>query len=208
MESDGSADPDQHFKGGASKTRPGYVSGVLALFLVAISVGLDNLGAATAIGVSGVDWQLRRRIALIFGTFEASMPLVGLVVGRSVAHSFGSHTKAIAGIVLGSVGIYAILGEVLRERTEERHSHSPSLARLIVLGATLSIDNLAIGFALGSYHVNVVLAAVVIATFSVALTLLGMEVGARLGERLGQRAELVGGVMLVAIGVAVGTGLL
>ena len=181
---------------------------MLALFLVAVSVGLDNLGAATAIGVSGVDTQLRLRMAAIFGVFEAVMPLVGLLLGRSMAGSLGSHTKLVAGVVLGLVGAYTLVYELLGPSTKSQHPPTPSLARLVVLGASLSIDNLAIGFALGSYHVNLGVAALVIAAVSVVLTLIGLEAGSRLGERLGRRAGLLGGVMLVAIGIAIGTSVL
>lgn len=184
-----------------------YLSGVLALFLVAISVGLDNFGAATAIGVSGVDRPLRFRIALVFGSFETVMPLLGLLLGRSAASSLGSHTRLVAGLVLGLVGIYAVAGELIG-RSEARAHRPPGLSRLVVLGATLSIDNLAIGFALGSYHVNVVVAALVIATFSVVLTLVGLEIGARLGERLGRGSELVGGTLLIGVGVLIAAGVL
>ncbi|MGO9335023.1 MAG: hypothetical protein ACLQCU_13430 [Acidimicrobiales bacterium] len=50
-----------------------YRSSMLALPLVSLSVSLDNLGAATAIAVSGVDRKLRLRVALIFGLFEGVM---------------------------------------------------------------------------------------------------------------------------------------
>jgi putative Mn2+ efflux pump MntP len=196
------------FRSGLPASSHGYVSEVLALLLVAISVGLDNLGAATAIGVSGIDAALRLRVALIFGVFEAAMPIAGLLIGRSVARDLGSHTKLVAGLILCLVGAYAVLSEVLSGSTEPGSSEAPSMARLVILGATLSIDNLAIGFALGDYHVNIVIAALVIAAISVALTLVGLELGSRLGERLGERSELVGGVMLIGIGVAIATGVL
>jgi putative Mn2+ efflux pump MntP len=78
----------------------------------------------------------------------------------------------------------------------------------VLIGAALSIDNIVIGFALGTYHVNIVAAALIIATVSVALSLVGLELGSRLGERLGRRGELVGGAVPILVGVAVGTGLL
>lgn len=78
---------------------------MLALFLVAISIGLDNFGAATAIGVSGVDRKLRLRTALVFGVFEAVLPLLRLLLGRSAASSLGSETKVVAGSVLCVVGL-------------------------------------------------------------------------------------------------------
>jgi len=179
---------------------------VVTLVLVAVSVGLDNFGAATAIGVSGVDGQLRLRIAVIFGSFEAVMPVLGLLIGHSVAHDLDGNTKLVAGAVLCLVGSYTIVSELIGRRGAQHTP--PSTRRLIVLGAALSIDNLAIGFALGAYHVNILVAALVIASVSVILTLLGLELGSRLGEHLGERGELVGGFVLFGVGLAIATGLL
>jgi len=189
------------------RTPRNYGSEVLALALVAVSIGLDNFGAAMVIGVSGVDRRLRLRIAVIFGVFEAAMPLLGLLVGHALVHDLGDSTKLVAGTVLCLVGAYTVVSELLGSHRTSKPI-PPTTKRLIVLGAALSIDNVAIGFALGAYHVNVLVAAVVIALVSVALTLVGLGLGSRLGERLGQRSELVGGVVLFSVGVAVATGLL
>jgi manganese efflux pump family protein len=180
---------------------------VLAILLVAVSVGLDNFGAATAIGVSGVDGRLRWRIAVIFGIFEAAMPVLGLLVGDSVAQGLGSGAKVVAGSVLGVAGVYGIVSALMAKDGGKR-KRELSTGRIVVLAAALSVDNLAVGFALGAYHLDILVAALVIASVSVALALLGLEVGTRLGQRLGERSELLGGVALILIGVAVGTGLL
>ena len=79
--------------------------------------------------------------------------------------------------------------------------------RLLVTGIALSIDNLAVGFALGTYHVSLLLAAAVIGTVSVVMSLAGLELGARIGMRAGQRGELIGGLILIGVGVAIGTGI-
>ena len=62
---------------------------MLALLLVAVSLGLDNFAAAIGIGVAGVDAGTRLRVGLIFGIFETGMPLLGLVLGRGLAHALG-----------------------------------------------------------------------------------------------------------------------
>jgi len=180
---------------------------VLALLLVALSVGLDNFGASTALGVGGVDRNFRLRVGVIFGVFEAAMPVIGLLLGHSLARELGSAAEPIGGALLGLAGAYAMVNELVGEKglTEAKE---PDIRRLVLIGAALSIDNLVIGFALGAYHVNLVVAALTIAAVSVALSLLGLEIGGRLGERLGQRSEFVGGAVLIVVGVAIGTGLL
>jgi putative Mn2+ efflux pump MntP len=178
------------------------------ILLVALSVGLDNLGAATAIGTSGVTARLRLRVAAVFGLFEAAMPVLGILLGHSVAASLGGATKAVAGGVLCAVGAYTIISELASHDDEDRSPAEPSMRRLLILGVALSLDNLAIGFALGAYPVNIFLAALVIGVVSVALTLLGLELGQRIGSRLGRWSEVFGGGVLIAVGLAVATGVL
>jgi putative Mn2+ efflux pump MntP len=180
---------------------------MLALLMVAVSVGLDNFGAATSIGMSGVDRTLRLRVVVIFGSFEALMPVVGLLLGHSLSERLGSAADPIGGGLLVVAGAYAVLSELVGDR-EPASNPEPSLKRLVLLGAALSVDNLIIGFALGAYHVNLVIAAVTIAVISVALSLLGLELGSRLGERVGQRSEVIGGGVLILVGLAIATGLL
>ncbi len=184
-----------------------YVAEVLPLLLVAASIGMDNFGAATAIGVAGVDRGLRLRVALIFGVFEAAMPLVGLLLGRSLAQDLGSAANPVGGVLLGLAGVYAIGSEAFG-KSEVPGDTTPGTRRLVLLGAALSIDNLVIGFALGTFHVNLLMAAITIAVVSVALSLLGLEIGSRLGRLLGQRSQVLGGAVLILVGVLVGTGLM
>ena len=58
---------------------------MLALLLVAVSLGLSNFAASIGIGVSGVDARTRLRVGVIFGVFEGAMPILGLLAGRSLA---------------------------------------------------------------------------------------------------------------------------
>jgi putative Mn2+ efflux pump MntP len=180
---------------------------VVALLLVALSVGLDNFAASTALGVAGVDRRLRLWVALIFGFFEGGMPVAGLLLGHSLAHRFGGSAKLAAGAILGAAGAYAIVSS-LTGRQDERAPLELRVRRLLLLGLALSIDNLVIGFALGTTHVNLLVAALTIAVVSVGLSLVGLEIGGRLGAKLGQRSEVVGGSVLVLVGIAIATGLL
>ncbi len=184
-----------------------YGAMVVALLLVAVSVGLDNFAACTALGVSGVDRALRFRVALVFGLFEGAMPVVGLLLGHSLASAFGSAVTPVAGALLGIAGLYTIVSGL---RHDGRVATNPELGfrQLVPIAVALSIDNLVIGFALGAHHVNIVIAAVTIAVVSVALSLLGLEIGEQLGARLGKWSEVVGGAILVLVGVAIGTGVL
>jgi putative Mn2+ efflux pump MntP len=179
---------------------------VLGLVLVALSLGASNFAASIGIGLGGVDRRTRVRVALVFGLFEGAMPLVGLGLGRTVSQQLGSTSHAIGAALLIAVGVYTVVVGI-RPRVGDPPS-AIRLGRLFVSGLALSVDNLVVGFALGSLHVDFALAATVIAVVSVGMSLVGLEIGGRVNQAVEHRSDLVGGLVLIAVGVAVATGVL
>lgn len=188
---------------------------MLALLLVAASVGLSNLAAAIGIGFGGVTAQTRVRVALTFGVFEAGMPIVGLVIGAGVASGIGHLARWIGAAVLIGIGAVTVI-QAWRQPAEAggdapgpgQPHHTDSLGRLIISAFALSLDNLAAGFALGTMHVGVAEGAIVIGVVSVVLSLAGLELGGRIGAAAGRRGEQIGGAILVGVGVALAAGVL
>ena len=191
---------------------------VLALLLVAVSLGLSDFAGAVGIGVSGVDTRTRLRVGVIFGVFETGMPILGLLLGHRLAGTLGHAAHWIGAALLIAVGGYTLIQAVRersadttaqttrRNRGQEAAGTGQDTRRLLVTGLALSVDNLAVGFALGAYHVGVLLAAVIIGAVSVTLSLIGLELGNRLGARTGERSELIGGLVLIAVGAAIAAG--
>lgn len=219
---------------------------MLALILVAISVGVSNLAASIGIGAGGVSTGTRARVLLTFGLFEAAMPIIGLAIGHDLASDIGRETRLVGALLLGGVGAYGIVRfALLRTRAQARGRKPADSARSAPGGAeagadgpagsvderqavgdgtsrrrlyqwikigvsafALSLDNLIAGFALGSYQMNLVTGALVFGFVSIAMSLAGLELGAKLGHWAGDGGELIGGVVLVGVGVAIGTGVL
>ena len=82
---------------------------MLALLLLAAALGLDNLAAALGIGVGGVRGATRVRVAVVFGLFEAGMPVLGLVLGHRLADSLGLAARWLGGAVLIAFGVYGLI---------------------------------------------------------------------------------------------------
>ena len=196
---------------------------MLAVFAVALAVGLDNFAAAIAIGLTGVDTRTRLRVGLVFGVFETGMPIVGLLIGARAAASLGHASRWLAAGLLIVIGGYALVEAIRGGRPAPQWQEAPDaapspaqrarrppgtagLGRLALAGLALSVDNLAAGFALGSYHASVLAGAVTIGAVSVGLALLGLELGARLGPRAGERGGQLAGLILIALGVAIAAG--
>jgi putative Mn2+ efflux pump MntP len=178
---------------------------MLALVLVAASVGMSNFAAAIAIGVSGVDARTRIRVGLVFGAFESGMPVVGLVIGAQVSGTLGHAARWVGAAMLIAAGGYGLIASL---RGRPGAVRSASRWRLLVSGLALSLDNLVVGFALGTYHTSVLAGALIIGGISVAMALVGLEVGARIGRLAGERGEQLAGVMLMSVGIAIGAGAL
>ena len=192
---------------------------MLALLLLAVALGLSNFAAAIGIGVSGVRGRDRVRIAVVFGVFEAGMPVLGVALGRGLASSLGHVAHWLGGAALVMIGVTGLVlarrgarpaGEPApgRPAPERPAPGRPSwrLGRVVVSGLALSADNLAAGFALGAYHTGLAVAATVFGVVSVVMSLAGLELGAMLGAGASDRCELAASVMLIAIGSAVAAG--
>lgn len=154
---------------------------VVALLLVAGSLGLSNFAASIAIGLSGVDAGLRLKVVLAFGLFEAGMPLLGLL-GRQAASDLGSNANLLAGGLLAATGLFTILAARRADTGEASSVRRRGMGRLLLSGAALSIDNLIVGFALGTYNVPFAAAVAIIATVSMTMSLAGLELGERVAD--------------------------
>jgi manganese efflux pump family protein len=203
------------------------------LLVVAVALGLSNFGAAIGIGISGVRGATRIRVAVVFGLFEAGMPLLGLAIGRAADAGLCSSAARWGGAaLLIAVGAYGLV-QALRESghcprrdragtaaTAARSAASAGPAaggagadrwgtgRMLVSGLALSVDNLAVGFVLGTYHVQLAVAVLVVGGVSVAMSLAGLELGAKAGAAAGQRGELVGAAVLIVVGAVMAAGVM
>jgi manganese efflux pump family protein len=180
---------------------------VLALLLIASALGLSNFAASVGIGVSGRDTRTRLRVGLAFGVAEAGMPILGLLLGHATAGLLGPATRWVGAGLLAATGGYTLV-HARQSRAGAEPFTGATLGRLAVMALALSIDNLAVGFALGTYHVTIVLATLIIGAVSVALSLAGLELGARIGARAGHNGELLGGVILIGVAIAMAAGVL
>lgn len=183
-----------------------------ALLLAALAVGLGNFAAAVGIGLSGVDTRTRLRVAVLFGIFESGMPLVGLVLGHHLADVLGSATRYLGGALLIGTGVWTLL-QVRRQSAvsddeDDATVASTGLGRLAVTALALSVDNLVVGFGLGVVRIRLSVAIAIFAIVSIALSLLGLELGRQLGARIESRSESLAGIVLIIVGVLVALGVL
>jgi putative Mn2+ efflux pump MntP len=135
---------------------------------------------------------------LLFAGFEAGMPLVGLALGIPLGDAIGQTADLIAAALITGLGVYLLVAEEDEERLLGLTSRGPLAA--IALGASISLDELAIGFSAGLLHLPVVPMVIAIAGQAFAVTQIGLRLGDRIGQRWRERTEAVAGVALIALG--------
>jgi manganese efflux pump family protein len=176
---------------------------MLALLLVAGSLGLSNFAASIAIGLSGVDRATRARVAASFGLFEAGMPVIGLLIGQRVSHALGAQADIAGGLLLIGVGVHAILSHAGSSRESPSAWDGARFGRLLVLAAGLSIDNLVVASRSAPTTRRSFSASQSSRVVSVGLSLVGLELGSRLGRGVEHRSELIAGAVLICVGLAI-----
>lgn len=177
---------------------------MIATAIIFVSLGLDTLAVSLGLGLSGLPRNRWLRVGLTFALFEGLMPVVGLLIGQGLGTALGAIATYVAAGILVVIGGLEIKEAILDD--DEEIDLSPSAERrrpLLLTGLSVSLDELAVGFALGVLHVPLGPALAYIAVQAFALTFVGLLIGQRLGKRLGARAELAAGVVLALLGVAI-----
>ena len=171
----------------------------LKLIALVLPLGLDTFGVALALGIAGLPGDQRVRVALLFAGFEAAMPLVGVALGAPIGNAAGAAADYLAGAVLIGLGVY-VLSSGKDEPDRALSLTEGGLFGAVVLGVSISLDELAIGFSAGLLRLPLVPLVVAIAVQALAVTLLGVHLGSRVGERWRESAERVAGAALIALG--------
>ena len=180
----------------------------MELVLIGVGLSMDAFAVALCKGLSmrRVNYAHAAVIALFFGVFQAVMPLIGWVLGTQFARYITSVDHWIAFALLGYIG-----GKMIWDALHEAPETAPcagegrlDLKELLMLAVATSIDALAVGVTFAFLRVDNILSAVCfIGCTTFVLSAVGVKVGSVFGARFQSRAELFGGVVLIAMGVKI-----
>lgn len=185
------------------------------MLALSVALGADAFSLALAIGLVGVGKRMTLKLSLIVAVFHVLMPLAGLLMGQAMGMVLGQLAKGIGAAVLLWLG-GRMLFHVWRPdpefyrlseaRQALRRTQLPAGISLrgrgvYFLAVSVSLDALSVGFSLGTVESPIMLTVVVMGIVAGAMMGSGLLLGRFVGSRLGQRAEVLGGVVLVLIGV-------
>jgi putative Mn2+ efflux pump MntP len=173
---------------------------VARLIAFVIPLGLDTFAVSAAVGMTGLSSRQRLRLSLIFAAFEGLTPAVGLLIGGVLGDDIGSVATYLAGGFLIAYAAFVLSRNLNAEDEAAGEMATTHGWALVLLGLSVSIDGLAVGFTLGLSRVPVVPALILIAAQAFLLSQLGLHLGARLSSRFRRGAERAAGVVLGLLG--------
>lgn len=170
------------------------------LLIISVALGTDAFSMCLGIGLAGVG---RIQIAIISFTvliFHIFMPLAGWYIGELAGKTLGQAASIAGAVVLVFLGARMLYGAL------KNGECAPSLLPmntwgLFLLAASVSMDALSVGFTLGTQRVSILLAVLFFGLVAGVMTLGGLLLGCYLGHKVGERAQIVGGLILIAIGI-------
>ena len=175
----------------------------LSVLLIAVGLAMDAFAVAICKGLAmrkpGVKAILV--IGLWFGFFQAVMPVIGYLLGSSFYSYISDYDHWIAFALLALIGANMIREALSGE--EEGVDDSIGFRTMLVLAIATSIDALAVGISLAMTGDDIVQSAVMIGVVTFLISAVGVKMGSLVGDRFGSRAELVGGVILILIGLRI-----
>ncbi len=170
------------------------------LLLLAVALAMDSVAVSIAIGSKYKEILIQKTlfVALVFGFFQGVMPLAGYFIGISFAEYVQAFDHWIAFVLLVGLGakmLYEAYKDEFDEEVSDLSNHT-----LLTLGIATSIDAMAVGVTFAFLQTDIYMASGVIALVTFGLCLVAVAVGKKLGSILETKAEILGGVILIALG--------
>lgn len=178
---------------------------MISIFLIAVSLALDAFAVSTssAIAVPGFRKRDAVKMGIWFGSFQFSMPLAGWLLATSLSQYIVAIDHFIAFGLLAFIGGKMVWDSLAGDCCEEGAADL-SPRRLCVLAIATSIDAMAAGVSMAFMpDMSILPACMVIGAVAFALSALGGILGKHLGCLFQKRAQLVGGLVLIAIGTKI-----
>ena len=177
--------------------------GLIELFLIAVGLSMDAFAVSVCKGLAMPKCTFKKAaiVGLWFGGFQALMPAIGYILGAQFQEAIASIDHWIAFVVLALIG-----GNMIHEaldNDEEEADASLDVKTMFLLAVATSIDALAIGITFAFLKVNIIPAVCFIGIVTFIISFAGVKIGNVFGARYKNKAEIVGGIILILLGLKI-----
>lgn len=178
---------------------------ILSIIIIGIGLAMDCFAVAISKGICAKKFffWLTFRMALLFGIFQAIMPLIGYAAGVSFAKQMESFAHWVAFILLILIGAKMVFEGFRTNPINENTKNPFKWGSLLSLALATSIDAFATGIVFIPYQNIIWTAIAIIGSVSFVFTFIGMYIGVHFGKRFHIKVEILGGVILIGIGLKI-----
>ncbi len=183
--------------------------GIIELVFLSVGLAMDAFAVSICKGLEMPVTNYKRAgiIALFFGAFQAGMPVIGYLLGARFQKYIESVDHWIAFALLALIGgqmVYEAFRKDGGETENMEDSGVFSIKQLIILAVATSIDALAVGITFALLEgTNIFLSAGMIGIITFIISFAGVVIGNKFGNKYEKRAQLAGGIILIAIGLKI-----
>ena len=187
--------------------------GFIELFLLAIGLSMDTFAVGITIGLTMKKITIRKAliVGLYFGIFQAGMPVIGYLLAIRFADLMVSYSPWIAFALLGFLGGKMIIGSFKKEESSKINLKGEGIPyeallgpkEMLPLAVATSIDALAVGVSFAVLQVSIIPAISLIGIVTFVVSMVGVKIGSLCGVRFKSKAEILGGVILIGIGLRI-----
>ena len=177
--------------------------GLIELFLIAVGLSMDAFAVSVCKGLAMPKCTFKKAaiVGLWFGGFQALMPAIGYILGAQFQEAIASIDHWIAFVLLALIGGNMIHEEL--DNDEEEADASLDVKTMFLLAVATSIDALAIGITFAFLKVNIIPAVCFIGIVTFIISFAGVKIGNVFGARYKNKAEIVGGIILILLGLKI-----
>ena len=177
--------------------------GLIELFLIAVGLSMDAFAVSVCKGLAMPKCTFKKAaiVSLWFGGFQALMPAIGYILGAQFQEAIASIDHWIAFVLLALIG-----GNMIHEaldNDEEEADASLDVKTMFLLAVATSIDALAIGITFAFLKVNIIPAVCFIGIVTFIISFAGVKFVNVFGARYKNKAEIVGGIILILLGLKI-----
>lgn len=175
----------------------------LEVFIIGIGLSMDAFAVSICKGLSMKHLKLKQAliVGLYFGGFQALMPLIGYYLGTSFESRIQSVSSYVAFILLALIGANMIKESFEKDELDE--DASLGFKTMVLLAIATSIDALAVGVSFAFFSVNIFVCIIMIGITTFIISIAGVKIGNVFGVKYKSKAELAGGVILIAMGLKI-----
>ena len=176
----------------------------LTILLVALGLSFDTFAVSLSFGVVQnkiIFWQAVR-VAILLAIFQAGLLVVGYFLGSFVSDIIKAADHWVALVLLSFLGIRMMIEGIKRKENDEARDYT-RIKELLTVAVGTSIDAFAVGISFALLDLKIWLSGVIIGIVTFLASMTAIRIGKSAGSKLGQRVEVVGGLILLAIGIKI-----